>query len=101
MLFSLVTFPSGADLYTGISDYSGATFDNFLPIMLFAVGLIIGGMVLAFVIGMFRHGAEMFFEKLMGKFGMGDYRGGVQVSEHTSPGGFTTTDRREWIEKNY
>jgi len=101
MLFQLVTLPSGADLYTGISDYSGATFTNFYPIALYAVGFLVGGMILAFLIGIFRHAIERFFEGLLERFGMGSQRGGETVRVHTYRDGQYETDVNRWSENNY
>jgi len=102
MLFtSLVTFPSGTDLWDGVSSYADPTFTSlFLPV-LYATGFIVGGMILAFIITIALGAIEMFFERLMNKFGMADTRGGVTKSTHTDSEGRVTHDTRAWLEKNY
>jgi len=49
MLTSFITAPSGGALLAGISTYSGAMFEELLPSAYLVAGLIIGGMLIAFI----------------------------------------------------
>jgi len=47
-MLAIITLPSPGDLWTGVGSWSTETFTQFLPWAYFAIGIILGGMLISF-----------------------------------------------------
>lgn len=60
MLFALTSLPAPADMISGIGAFSSPWFQEFLPYVLFAIGVFVAVALLSFIISVFRNGIDDF-----------------------------------------
>ena len=57
-LVSLFTTPNATTTLTNVADYSGALFDSLLPLVYIAVGFIVAGLFVSYLIGRILAGVK-------------------------------------------
>lgn len=64
MFYSLATIPDASSTWNQIGSYSSPTFDQFLPWVLFALGLVIGSFLALFLGRTLLSAAQKLYELL-------------------------------------